>query len=82
MFSEKYRLENSAILHCIIYSVYTVYTICIGCMCVCVIKECIFIEEMEREITLKCSVYPLSGMIMGDYYDAFCTFQNLLIMYF
>ena len=39
---KKYRLENSAVLHCILYSVYTVYTVCM--VCVCVLKECIFIR--------------------------------------
>ena len=30
----------------------------------------------------KCSGCPSSGMIMSDYYYAFHTFQNLLIVYF
>ena len=42
MFNKKYRLENSAVLQFILYSVYTVYTDCM--VCLCVLKECIFIR--------------------------------------
>lgn len=33
MFSEKCRLENSAIFQCVIYSVYTMYIVCMVCVC-------------------------------------------------
>lgn len=50
MFSENCRLENSAVLQCIKYSVYTMYIVCMVCvLCVyvCILKEWLFIEDME-----------------------------------
>lgn len=50
MFNEKYRLENSAVLHCILYSVYTVYTVCM--------VHVYLLEEVEREIkVLSVSIF-------------------------